>query len=353
MLYPVSKPSITEKEIAYVNDAVTSGWVSSNGPYIEKFEQAFAARHGFKYGITLNSGTNALFVALKALGISRPFEEVIVPDFTMIATALAPYHLGATSVYVDCGDDLLIDIQKLEDSITPQTRVIIPVHIYGRRCDMKAIMALANKHHITVLTDAAEAHGVEPGGDGAIFSFFGNKIMTTGEGGMFVTNDKNWAEEVNYLKNMAFEKEHTFLHQKAGYNMRMTNMQAALGLAQLERLDELLSRRQVVEQWYNKYLPEEMLMPPRDVVWMYDIKVPPAHRDILRRYLAKQGIDTRLFFKPMSVQPCLKGKWMSEPDTNALKWSKQGMYLPTYPDLTEEDVKTICRVIKEYQTLCM
>lgn len=352
MRFPVSQPSITQKEIDYVNEAVSSGWVSSNGPFIKKFEQAFAERHGFKYGVSLNSGTSALMVALQALGIKRPMDEVIVPDFTMVATALAPYHLAAKAVFVDCDDNLLIDLHLLKYAINTNTEAIMPVHVYGRRAPVEEIKMLAGEAKVVV--DAAESHGMLPGGDAACFSFFGNKIMTTGEGGMFCTNDQAWAEEVNYLKNMAFEKEHTFLHQKAGHNMRMTNMQAALGLAQLERLDELLAKRAQVEMWYNRYLPKEVLMPSREVVWMYDIQVDPDHQEPIRKFLAEAGIETRLFFKPMTMQPMFAkytydlGGSEQIISPNALKWSKRGLYLPTYPDLTEKDIKYIAEKVTEY-----
>lgn len=319
-------------------DAILSGWISSKGPYIEKFEQAWAKFNRMDYGVSCNSGTNALFLALKALGIKEG-DEVIVPEFTMVATAWAVSYCGATPVFVDCKKDLTIDPLLIEGKITSKTKAIIPVHVYGKQCDMDSIMDIAHDYNLYVVEDSAEAHGVIPRGDIACFSFFGNKIITTGEGGMCVTNDKRLAEQMNHLKSMAFDTEHTFLHKKIGYNHRMTNVQAAIGLAQVERIDEILAKRKQIQGWYEKYLPWSKK--ERDVLWMYDVST-QHHNTSLMKKLQEKGIDTRHFFKPMSMQPMYKGEYNI---TCAYVHSLYGLYLPTYTDMTEEDVKKICEIV--------
>jgi len=340
MLIPVSKPDLSSLEEQYATDAIKSGWISSKGNYIGKFENAWASYNGYKYGVAVNSGTNALFIALKALGIGKG-DEVIVPDFTMVATAWAVTYCGATPIFVDCTDNLTIDTAQIESKITERTKVIMPVHIYGRQCDMKSIMRIAYEYNLCVVEDMAEAHGIKPVGDIGCYSFFGNKIITTGEGGMCITNDKRLAQQMEHLKSMAFDEGHTFLHKKIGYNHRMTNVQAAIGLAQVERIGEILEKRRNIESLYDKHLPAKYKMPFRDVLWMYDIDC-GGKRDEIRKILTEKGIDTRLFFKPMSMQP-MYHNWESG---NAYEWSKRGLYLPTFNDLTEEEIIFICDTIK-------
>lgn len=343
---PVSKPSIGEKELAYATDAIKSGWVSSKGPYIEKFEQAWADYNGYKYGVSCNSGTNAIFLALKALGIKEG-DEVIVPQFTMVATAWAVTYCGATPVFVPPKEDMTIDTEMIEKYITPKTRAIIPVHIYGRQCNMDAIMKIAHDYNLFVVEDSAEAHGIKPVGDVACFSFFGNKIITTGEGGMCVTNDKRLYEQMQHLKSMAFDTEHTFLHKKLGYNMRMTNVQAAIGLAQVERIDELLSKRRQVESWYleNTKRNRKYIMHDRNVVWVMDWKTDRPHA--LKKYLEGQGIETRLFFKPMKDQPMyIDGRYELE-----IYDYPTGIYLPLFPDMTKEEVLHVCKCLHDFYNM--
>lgn len=344
MLIPVSKPSITQKELDYANDALQSGWISSQGPYIAKFEQAWADYNGYKYGSSCNSGTNALLLALRALGIGKG-DEVIVPEFTMVATAWAVTYCGATPVFIDCKDDLTIDETLIEQAISKKTKAIIPVHIYGRKCNMDEIVGIAVKHNLFIVEDMAEAHGIKPVSDIACYSFYGNKIITTGEGGMCLTNNHEYYKRIHWLKAMAFDKDHTFLHQEIGYNFRMTNVQAAIGLAQVERIDEILSKRKQIEDWYDKYISYKYKMPKREVCWMYDINVydPTYYSREFIDLLSNKGIESRLFFKSMSQQPMYLQTY---DHLNAYRWSKQGIYLPTYPDLTEEQVKYICNALK-------
>ncbi|MFE6689186.1 DegT/DnrJ/EryC1/StrS family aminotransferase [Streptomyces sp. NPDC057743] len=344
--YPVSQPWLEGRELEYVTEAVGSGWISSQGPAVKRFEEAFAGYNDVAHGVACSSGTTALTLALRALGVG-PGDEVIVPEFTMIATAWAVEYVGGTPVFVDCGDDLTIDAARIEEKITPRTKVIMPVHVYGRRCDMDAIMDIAFQYGLRVVEDSAEAHGVRPVADIACFSLFANKIITSGEGGICLTDDPWLAGQMAHLRGMAFSSEHNFLHKKLAYNFRMTNMQAAVALAQVERLDEILARRRDIEKRYDEGLrdiPGITLMPPREVLWMYDLRA--ERREELRRFLAEAGIETRLFFKPMSQQPgYLDPIW---PTLNAHRFAEDGLYLPTYTQLTAADQERIVGAVREF-----
>lgn len=344
-MIPVSQPSITDLEKRYVSEAMESGWISSGGPFVARFEEAWAKRSNAAYGRACTSGTTALQIALRALGIQEG-DEVIVPEFTMIASAWAVSYCGAKPVFVDCSsDDLNINVKLIEEKITSKTKAIMPVHIYGRQCDMDAIMQIAFEYNLFVVEDSAESHGVPLRGDIACFSFFGNKIISTGEGGMCVTNNERLARQIDHLRAMAFDNEHTFLHKKIGYNFRMTNLQAAVGLAQVERFDEILTKRFEIQALYDKLLPKEIQMPERDVLWMYDIAVPADYRDRIRRELKELGVDTRPFFRPMSEQPMYFEYGHTK--TNAHDWSRKGFYLPTFTDLSEGDIHTVCAAVEK------
>jgi len=350
MKYQVSKPDLTGNELKYLTEAINSGWISSQGSYVEKFEQLFAKKHGMKFGVACSSGTTALTLALAALKI-QPGDEVIVPEFTMAATAFAVTYLGATPVFVDCADNLNIDVSKIESKITSRTKVILPVHVYGRQCDMANIARIAYEYNLSVVEDSCEAHGVKPKGDIGCYSLFANKIVTSGEGGICLTNDYRLAEQMRHLRGMTFNREHTFLHKKLGYNFRMSNLQAAVALAQTERLEEFLLKREQIEAQYTAELrsldlDRVLIMPPRNVLWMYDILVLPENRENLRKFLAKNEIETRVFFKPMSQQPMY-----FNPDykkLNANRFAEAGFYLPTYTQLNEKDILFITSKIKEF-----
>ena len=244
--YSVAKPSLEGNELNYVNDAIKTGWISSQGGYVKRFEEAFAGWNNMNFGVACSSGTSALVLALRSLGI-REGDEVIVPEFTMIASAWAVTYIGATPVFVDCKEDLNIDEEKIEEKITKKTKAIMPVHIYGRRCNMEKIMNIAYNYNLFVVEDSAEAHGVKPLGDIACFSLFANKIISSGEGGVCLTNSKRLAEQMIHLRSMAFRPGHNFLQKKLAYNFRMTNLQAAVALAQVERIDEFLEKRKKIE----------------------------------------------------------------------------------------------------------
>ncbi len=344
--HPVSKPWLNGRELEYVTTAIKDGWISSQGPYVRRFEQEFAKYHSMAHGVACSSGTAALTLALRALGIG-PGDEVIVPEFTMIACAWAVTYVGATPIFVDCADDLNIDVTLVEEKIGPRTKAIMPVHIYGRRCDMDAIMEIAYQYNLRVVEDAAEAHGIPPVGDIACYSLYANKIITSGEGGICLTNDARLGEQVAHLRGMAFTKDHSFLHKKLAYNMRMTSLQAAVALAQIEQFDEILKARREIEKRYDDGLKDVdgiTLMPPRDVLWMYDVRA--RRREELRDFLTAEGIETRLFFKPMSRQPgYVDPAW---PTLNASRFSEDGFYLPTHTGLTEADQDHIIGKVRDF-----
>lgn len=344
--YQVSRPHLGGRELEYLTEAVGTGWISSQGPLVRRFEQEFAAYNGMAHGVACSSGTAALTLALRALGIG-PGDEVIVPEFTMIASAWAVTYTGATPVFVDCLDDLTIDPDLIEAKINERTKAIMPVHVYGRQCRMTEIMKIAYEYNLRVVEDSAEAHGVMPVGDIACFSLFANKIITSGEGGVCVTNDAHLAAQMAHLRGMAFSKEHNFIHKKLAYNFRMTNMQAGIALAQIERIDEILAARKQLEEYYDKGLEGITgitKMPPREVLWMYDLRA--ERREELMAFLAGRGIETRYFFQPMSRQPMYyDAGWAS---LNAAKFAADGLYLPTYVGLTEADQDKIVTEIRAF-----
>jgi len=358
--YPLSKPDLSGKELEYVHEAVASGWISSKGKYVEEFEKLFSKKHRAEYGTACSSGYSALVLALRACGIGEG-DEVIVPDFTMAATAWAVTLVGATPVFVGCARDLLIDTRvddifessPLESRITDKTKAIIATHIYGRQANMEYINKLGKEYNIYVIEDSAEASGVKLEGDIACHSLYANKILTAGEGGICVTNDKKLDWQMKHLRNMAFDGEDKLMHRKFAYNFRMTNLQAAVALAQTERLEEILKKRKEIEKWYEKYMPEEVSksykdinMPERKVLWMYDVAVVKGDRDPLMEFLKGKGIETRCYFKPMRMQPMYKDEEVF--GSVAFHMSLLGFYLPVYNSMKEADVKYICNSIKEY-----
>lgn len=367
---PVCEPTLLGNELKYVTDAVQTGWISSAGKYVTEFEQRFAAYCGCKYGVAVCNGTVALHLALVALGIGKG-DEVIIPDFTMIATAFAVCYTGATPVFVDADPDTWnIDTTKIEEKITPRTKAIIPVHLFGLMCDMDAINAIAKKHNLKVLEDAAEAHGAEYKGrragscsDLAAFSFFANKNITTGEGGMVVTNDEELYNKLRYHKNMCFPLDgpRNYLHNDIGFNYRMSNVVAAIGLAQVEKADEYQQMRINNNKIYRELLTnvsgiqfQPIMKDYLNVSWMNTILVDAKRyghtKEELREYLRNNNIDTRLLFEGMHRQPSLKKYGC---DCNKMypiteKLTAQGFYLPSASNLPQKDISFICQLIKTF-----
>ena len=352
---PVSQPSIGDKELAYVTDAVRSGWVSSLGPYIEAFEKRFAAFCGTRYALTASNGTTGLHLALLAAGVG-PGDEVIVPDLTFIATANAVAYIGAVPVIVDIdADTLCMSAAAFERAITPKTRAVVPVHLYGHPADMDPILAIAERHRLKVVEDAAEAHGAEYRGRrvGAlghcgVFSFYGNKVITSGEGGMITTDDEALYRKAKRLRDHAMSPERRYWHEEVGFNYRMTNLQAALGVAQLERIDEFMATRRRVVEWYREALahrPDFRLNREapwaKNVFWMVCVEVEglgDEGRRALMAGLREHGVDSRPYFYPISDMPMYRGA--DTPVTHRVAYS--GINLPSYADLTREQVRHIC-----------
>lgn len=346
MKYPVAQPDVGELEKKYVLDALEKNEISSMGDYIKKFETLFAEKHKAKFGIATTSGTTALTLALASLKIGEG-DEVIVPDFTFISTAWAVSYLGAKPVFVDCDTRFCIDVDKIEEKITPRTKAIIPVHIYGRRANMERINEIARDYNLWVIEDSCEAISIPIKSDIACFSLYANKIITSGEGGICVTNNEKLDWQMKHLRSVAFSDNHSFYHPKLGYNFRMTNLQGAVALGQTERLEEFLKKRKQIEKWYNKYLDGIVgIMKPfkRDILWMYDLIV--QDRDELIEYLKENGIETRMFFKPMRSQPMYREELPN--DSYAYQISKNGLYLPTYTGLEEKDIEFICNKIRTF-----
>jgi perosamine synthetase len=358
--YPVYKPHFTGKEKELVQECLDSTWISSKGKYINEFETRFASYLGTDRALSVSNGTVALHVALEALGIG-PGDEVLVPTLTYIASANAVSYVGARVVFVDSEPDYWqIDTQDAERKITKNTKAIMPVHLYGHACDMDKIQTLAKKYSLYIIEDCAEAIGtkykdklVGGFGDIASFSFFGNKTITTGEGGMVVTNNDKYADLVARLKGQGLAKNREYWHDIIGYNYRMTNICAAIGCAQMDDIEAIIEKKSEIADWYRKYLsksPIEMhgVQPGSfHSYWMVSILTrDPNDRDLLREHLKNQGIETRPLFNPVH-----KMDMYLRPDEKfpvAENLSARGINLPSYPDLTRTAVEEICTCINEY-----
>jgi perosamine synthetase len=363
-IIPVCEPTLTGKEQGYVRDCLESNWISSAGKYIPAFEEQFAAECHCKYGVACANGTVALHLGLAALGIG-PGDEVILPTFTMIATINAVTYTGATPVLIDSESVTWnMDVTQLADKITSRTKAIIPVHTYGHPVDMDPLMELAEKHSVYVLEDAAEAHGAEYKGrragslgHGGSFSFYANKIITTGEGGMITTNDAQLAALAHNLRDHAFSTERHFWHKFIGFNYRMTNLQAAVGLAQTESLNDFVEARRRNAAFYTDLLKgiPGLVTPPqsdwaKNVFWMYSLLVEDEFgltRDQLRAYLAQHGIETRTFFIPMHLQPVYYETFKGQRYPVAERLCQRGFYLPSASSLTERQIRYISSIVRQ------
>jgi len=368
---PVCEPLLGGNELKYITDAVSTGWISSSGTYLQKFEKSFAEYCGVQFGVGVCNGTVALHLALVALGIGKG-DEVIIPNFTMIASAFAVCYTGAKPVFVEADKDTWnIDVNKIEEKITTKTKAIMPVHIFGNMCNMDAIKKIAQKNNLFILEDAAEAHGSEYKGkksgsfsDIAAFSFYANKNITTGEGGMVITNNEELYKKAKYYKNLCFPLDgpRNYLHEDIGFNYRMSNLHAAIGLAQTEKADYYRDLRIKNNQYYKKYLSGcDGVLFQRDEEdslncnWMNAIIIQPEKygktRDELIFFLKENNIETRLLFNGMHKQKALadygcdcKGEYSI---TDYL--SENGFYLPSGSGLTEPDIARICELIIEYR----
>lgn len=357
----LAQPQLDGNEYKYLMDAFLSTWISSTGKYVSKFENDFSRYCGVSYGVAVSNGTTALHLALTALGIGEG-DEVIVPDITFAATINAVLYTGAEPVIVDVEEDSwCINPDKIEEAITQRTKAVIPVHIYGQVCDMERIGRIANQNNLYIVEDCAEAHGAEykgrkvgSFGDISCFSFFGNKVLTTGEGGMCVTNDKALDNKMRILRDHGMSRERKYYHEVVGFNYRMTNMQAAIGVGQLERIDEMLLWRAKLEEEYREemsqiseiILQNHNLPARKKITWLVSILVPERKRDDMIQALKDNGIDVRAFFIPLSEMDIYK-KYAKD-CTVSKKLSKMGINLPTTADITRDNIKSIVSIIKEY-----
>ncbi len=372
-MIPVNEPLLEEEDFIALEDTFRSGWISSAGEYVDKFESSWAAYCGVKHGIAVSNGTTALQVAVEAVGIGFG-DEVIMPSFTIISCASAVIRAGGTPVLVDCSPvDWCMDVDQVESKITPKTKSIMVVHMYGHPVDMDPIMLLANKYGLVVIEDAAEVHGAEYlsgryslspkwqkcGGIGhiATFSFFANKLITTGEGGMVITNNDEYAAKARGLRNLCFRTDRRFLHTEHGYQFRLTNMQAALGVGQVKRIDKIVSRKRWAAQEYTsrlRYLPELQLPMEhtwgKSVFWVFGMvlrdDVPFDASEFAER-LKKMNIETRPFFLGMHEQPVFNdmGLFCGESYPVAERIARRGLYVPSGLALTLEQIERVSDAI--------
>ena len=356
---PVAAPALVGREKEYVLDCLETNWISSNGPYIDRFERAFAEFCGVSHGVSCCNGTVALHLALLAYGVDLG-DEVIVPTLTYVATANAVAYCGAKPVFVDSESATWnLNPDRLEACITPRTRGIIVVHLYGHPVDMDPVLAVARKHGLFVIEDAAEAHGarykgrpVGGLGDMATFSFYGNKIITTGEGGMVVTRDAELARKVRLLKGQGMDPRRRYWFPVTGYNYRMTHIEAAIGLAQLEKVDWHLSRRREIAAAYQRGLRDCLpleLAPEKEwahnVFWIYSVVLADAcalSRDAVMERLAAAGIETRPFFSPMHHLPMFAPLAQGQSFPVAERLSARGINLPTFAQLSGPEQGYVC-----------
>jgi perosamine synthetase len=358
---PVFAPWLSENVRRYVLDCVDTGWISSLGEYVPRFEQDFARFCEARHAVATSNGTTALHLALVTLEIG-PGDEVLVPDLTFVATANVVRYTGATPVLVDADPVTWgMDPADTARKLTPRTRAVIPVHVYGHPVDLEPLLDLGRRHGIKVVEDAAEAHGARYHGRrvGALgeigaFSFYGNKIITTGEGGMVVTNDGDLAERARFLRDHAMDPNRRYYHPEVGFNYRMTNIQAAIGCAQLEQAESILQRRKVIAAAYEAGLAElpGLVRPPAEpwaenVYWMYSVLVERAFgpdRDAVREGLRARGVDSRPFFVPLHEQPPYREDGAFPVST---RLSRTGINLPSGTGLTTEEIATVCRALHE------
>jgi perosamine synthetase len=364
---PVSQPCFDSRETDYVNDALQSGAISGLfGEYIPRFEESFASFCGTRYGVTVSNGTTALHIALAAIGIKQG-DEVLVSTLTNMATFFAVLYQGAKPIPIDIEwDTLNMDPSLLESKITPRTKAILPVHLFGHSVDMDPVNKIAEKYGLSVVEDCAEAHGaLYKGrmtgslGDAGCFSFYANKIITTGEGGMVTTDDSELAEKMRSLKSLAFGDEFKFMHKDIGFSCRLTNLQAAIGCAQVEKIDEIIEGKRHIAACYEHELADvqEIQLPvektyARNVFWMYHIVLKgrtAAERQVLMKKLKEKGIETREGFIPFNLQEIFIERGLTKVDecpvANSVAYNS--IYLPSGPVLSEDEICYVAASLKD------
>ena len=370
MKVPVNRPSLDGNEKKYLMDCIETGWISSSGAYIDKFEKGMANYVGKKYGVAVSNGTTALEAAVLALDLEKG-SEVILPDFTIISCVQAIVKAGLIPVPVDCDIHTWnLNVDLVEQAITKKTKAIMVVHIYGLPTDMGKIFDLAKKYNLKIIEDAAEAHGQQWNdlmcggmGDVSIFSFFPNKHITSGEGGMIVTNDEQIYERAKKVRNLFFDSERRYIHEEFGSNFRMTNMQAAVGLAQLEKIDKtLIRKRRIGNKYYNAFKDFDCILLQTNqtnyadnLYWIFGIVMKNSvDADYMMKRLGENGIETRHFFYPIHKQPallkygCCSDSMLDDskfPNSNFI--SKNGFYIPSGVGITDEEQKYVIEVVSK------
>ena len=363
-IIPVSEPLFGKIEENNLIECIRTGWISSEGPFVEEFEETCARYCQVKEGIAVSSGTAALQVALRALSLNKG-DEVIMPSFTIISCVIAIIEAGATPVLVDCEPETwTMDVEQVYKKITPRTKAIMAVHIYGHPVNMDPLLILAKEHNLYVIEYAAEAHGAEYKGkkcgslsDISILSFYANKLVTTGEGGMVLTNNQEFAEKARLLRNMYFIPEKRFYHTEIGHNYRMTNLQAAVGVAQMARLDEFVERKRLMAALYNELLLDLPIQLPvekkwaKNIYWMYGIVLNnevSLNADQCMQKLLEKGIQTRPFFIGMHKQPIFyeMGLFNNETFPICQRISRQGFYLPSGQAITDQQISFVAQELR-------
>lgn len=364
---PVNEPLLNGNEKKYLLECIDTGWISSEGPFVKQFEELLSKRVGRQHGIAVANGSGALDIAVQALQLGAG-DEVIMPTFTIISCAAAVVRAGATPVLVDSDPHTWnMDVSQVAAKISSRTRAIMVVHIYGLPVDMDPVLELAHKHGLKIIEDAAEMHGQTyrgrpcgSFGDISTFSFYPNKHITTGEGGMLVCDDPELAERCRSLRNLCFQAKKRFVHEELGWNYRMTNLQAALGLAQLERLDEFVARKRAMGLKYTQRLMSVEgleLMPARtgyadNIFWVYGMvlkdNVPFDAEEAMKR-LGARGVGTRPFFWSMHEQPVFRkmGLFTGESYPVAERLARRGFYIPSGMALMEEQVDVVVEAVKD------
>lgn len=358
--YPVYQPSLSGNEKKYVMDCLDSTWISSKGKFINQFEESFSEYLDIKYSATVSNGTVALHLALLALGIGKG-DEVIVPTFTYIASVNAINYTGATPVFVDSKEDTWqMDPEDVKKKITSKTKTVMAVHLYGHTCEMDELVKICKENNLYLIEDTAEAFGSKykgkfagTFGDISTFSFFGNKTITTGEGGMVSTNNKEFYDLVLRLKGQGLAAGKEYFHDIIGYNYRMTNICAAIGCAQIENATDIITKKREIANWYNNQLNDLPLQLPKEskdvfcTYWMYTVMVDDAEKkNKIRTFLKEKGIETRPAFHPVHQMPMYYNEDVSFPVAESL--ALKGINLPSYPELNESDVEYISEQIKKF-----
>lgn len=366
-MIPVNEPLLNGNEKKYLNQCIDTGWISSEGPFVREFEERFAARVQRNYGVAVANGSVALDAAVAALGIGNG-DEVIMPAFTIISCAAAVVRAGAVPVLIDCDRSTWnMDTDRIECRITPKTKAIMVVHIYGLPVDMDPVLEIARKHGLYIIEDAAEMHGQTykgrpcgSFGDISTFSFYPNKHITTGEGGMIVTDNASLAEKCASLRNLCFNPKKRFVHEELGWNFRMSNLQAAVGVAQLERLEEFVLKKRHMGRFYTELLSdlEDVELPLQStdysdcIYWVFGLVIKEHvcfDADEAMRRLQALEVGTRPFFWPMHDQPVFKrmGLFIGESYPEAERLGKRGFYIPSGLSLTEDDMRTVAAQVRK------